>query len=162
MRLAREKDLPRIVAIYNSTVPTRQSTADIGPVSIDQRREWFRQHTPGERPLLVEEQDGRVAAWISFESFYGRAAYRHTAEISLYLAPECRGRGMGRKMLAEAIAMAPRLSIKTLLAFIFCHNEPSLRLFRAMGFEQWGRLPDVAEMDGRPYSLAIYGKCLTA
>jgi phosphinothricin acetyltransferase len=50
------------------------------------------------------------------------------------------------------------LGIRTLLAFIFAHNAPSLRLFQAAGFERWGLLPRVAEMDGREYSLAILGR----
>ncbi|MFZ7127128.1 MAG: GNAT family N-acetyltransferase [Desulfobacterales bacterium] len=157
MRIATESDLPRIVDIYNSTVSSRQSTADTEPVTVEQRLDWFRRHTAGRRPILVHETDGVVGAWVSFEPFYGRAAYRRTAEISIYIAPEHRGRGLGRAILGEAVAMAPGLEINTLLAYVFSHNQPSLRLFSALGFAEWGRLPGIAEMDGREYSLSILG-----
>jgi phosphinothricin acetyltransferase len=158
LRHATEADLPRIVDIYNATVGTRRSTADTAPVTVASRRAWFRRHTKEHRPVLVHEIDGEVAGWISFSSFYGRPAYHHTAEISVYLAPEHRGKGIGRRILGEAISMAPRCGIKTLLAFIFSHNDPSLRLFRFHGFAEWGRLPDIAEMDGREYSLTVLGR----
>ena len=158
MRLASEADLPEIVAIYNASVPTRQSTADTVEVSLDSKRDWFRQHDPARRPILVHEVQGRVAAWVSFQSFYGRPAYEHTAELSIYVAAGHRGRGLGRQLLEEALGMTARLGIKTLLGCLFSHNEPSIRLFRACGFAEWGRLPRIAEMDGQEYSLSIYGK----
>lgn len=160
MRLAAEHDLPAIVAIYNSAVPTRQSTADMVEVTVESRVEWFRQHDPRKHPLLVHEEEGHVAAWVSFQAFYGRPAYHHTAEISIYIAPDFRGKGLGRKLLAEALEMIESLDIKTVIGFIFSHNEPSIRLFTSFGFKTWGKLPHVAEMDGREYSLSILGKRL--
>ena len=158
MRRATENDLPRIVMIYNSTIPTRQSTADTEEVSVESKKDWLRNHTSDQRPILVHEIAGEIAAWVSFESFYGRPAYDHTAEISIYVASESRGKGLGRQLLQEAIDMTPSLGIKTLIGYIFSHNEPSLRLFRSFGFEEWGKLPNIADMDGKEYSVSIVGK----
>ncbi|MBV8628542.1 MAG: N-acetyltransferase, partial [Paraburkholderia sp.] len=44
-------DLPAIVAIYNSTVASRQVTADLEPVSVESRLPWFHAHGPAARPL---------------------------------------------------------------------------------------------------------------
>jgi phosphinothricin acetyltransferase len=158
MRLATEEDLPAIVAIYNTTVPARQSTADTVEVTVESKMAWFRQHEPDKRPLLVHEQDGRIVAWVSFQSFYGRPAYDHTAEISIYILPEERGKGLGRRLIVKTLGMTQKFMIKTVLGFVFSHNEPSIRLLRSCGFEEWGKLPNVAEMDGREYSLSILGK----
>jgi phosphinothricin acetyltransferase len=158
MQPATDKDLPRIVDIYNSTVPTRLATADIEPVSVESKRAWFNNHVPGKRPIMVERIGGEVAAWISFESFYGRPAYDRTAEISIYIAPEYRRQGLGKRLLKESLDMTPELGIRSVVAYIFSHNEGSIRLFRSFGFETWGVLPDIAEMDGKRYSLSILGK----
>ncbi|MBN2093663.1 N-acetyltransferase [candidate division KSB1 bacterium] len=158
MRIARISDLPRIVEIYNSTIPNRQSTADMEPVTIESREKWFLQHSPDHRPIFVFELNEKVIAWVSFVSFYGRPAYSHTAEISIYIDPQYRHQGIGRKLLTKSIEIAQTLQIKTLVGYIFSHNEPSIRLFRAFGFEEWGHLPNIAEMDGKEYSLSIYGK----
>ncbi len=158
MRVATENDLPAIVSIYNSTVPTRQSTADTVEVTVASRMEWFKQHIVNQRPLMVHEQDNKVIAWVSFQSFYGRPAYDHTAEVSIYIAPEHRGKGLGRTLLAESLGMTKELRIKTVVGFVFSHNQPSIRLFRTFGFAEWGKLPNVAEIDGKEYSLSILGK----
>jgi L-amino acid N-acyltransferase YncA len=158
VREAVEADLPAIVAIYNSTVPSRRVTADTEPVSVKSRLPWFQEHRTGFRPLWVVESDSRIVAWLSFSSFYGRPAYKATAEISIYVAPEYRHRGIGRELLREAIDHAPSIGVKTLLGFIFAHNEPSLRLFLDFGFQQWACLPGVAELDGIERSLLILGK----
>lgn len=151
-------DLPAIVAIYNSTVASRQVTADLEPVSVASRVPWFQAHGPATRPLWVVEEAGRVVAWLSFSDFYGRPAYRHTSEVSIYLDEAVRGKGLGRQLLAAALQAAPALGIHSVLGFIFGHNEPSLRLFRGYGFETWGTLPRVAVLDGVERDLVILGK----
>lgn len=158
MRIATENDLKDIVSIYNATIATRQSTADTKEVSVESRLEWFRQHDPKKRPLLVHEDNGKVVGWVSFQSFYGRPAYDHTAEISIYISPEYRGKGLGRLLLTESLELTKALCLKNLVCFIFLHNTPSMKLFKSFGFEEWGKLPNVAEMDGKEYSLSIMGK----
>ncbi|HVE08242.1 MAG TPA: GNAT family N-acetyltransferase [Paraburkholderia sp.] len=161
-RDATPDDLPEIVAIYNSTVASRQVTADLEPVSIDSRRAWFDEHDAGRRPLWVVEAGGKVIAWLSLSDFYGRPAYGRTAEVSIYLAEAARGKGLGKALLAEALEAAPRLGIDTVLGFVFGHNEPSLRLFHGFGFENWGVLPRVAVLDGVERDLVIVGRRLDA
>ena len=158
LRDATPADLPAIVAVYNSTIPGRMVTADTEPVTVEARRAWFERHDARRRPLWVAEVDGEVAAWVSFESFYGRPAYNATVEISLYVAEKYRRQGLGRWLLAEAVRRAPAFGAKTIVGFIFSHNTPSLRLFESFGFDPWGRLPRVAVLDGVERSLTIVGR----
>ena len=157
-RLARFEDLPAIVDIYNSTVASRQVTADTEPVSVESRHAWFAEHTPERRPLWVVEDEGKVIGWLSYSNFYGRPAYNGTAELSIYLHEDARGKGLGRYFLTEAIAFAPKIGVHTLLGFIFGHNTPSLKLFEAFGFERWAHFPRVATLDGIERDLDILGK----
>lgn len=161
IRDAKREDLPEIVRIYNETIPSRMVTADVEAVSIEDKTAWFDEHEPSVRPLWVLENRGKICAWVSFQSFYGRPAYHITAEISIYVDEGARGQGYGRLLLQKAIDACPSLGIKTLLAFIFGHNEPSLRLFRSFGFCAWGTLPRVAELDGVERDLIIMGKRVT-
>jgi L-amino acid N-acyltransferase YncA len=154
------EDLPAIVAIYNSTVPSRQVTADLEPVSVESRHAWFQAHGPDARPLWVVEEAGRVIAWLSFSDFYGRPAYSRTAEVSIYLDEAARGKGLGKKLLAAALEAAPALTIDTVLGFVFGHNEASMRLFHSFGFTDWGTLPRVAVLDGVERDLVILGRRL--
>jgi len=158
IRDAEPKDRLRIVEIYNTTIASRQVTADLEPVSVESRRQWFEEHSSDHRPLWVLEEQGQIIAWLSFQSFYGRPAYNATAEISIYIAPEQRSRGLGSFLIGKAIEASPSLHIRTLLGFVFGHNEPSLVLLRKFGFEQWAVLPDVAELDGIERDLVIMGR----
>ena len=152
-------DLPAIVEIYNSTVASRIVTADTETVSVESKLSWFRDHSSDKRPLLVVENESqKIIGWLSFQSFYGRPAYDTTAEVSIYITPSERGNGLGKEMLQHAIDISGRLGIKTLLGFIFSHNEPSLKLFKRYGFETWGEFPNVAVLDGIERSLTILGK----
>jgi phosphinothricin acetyltransferase len=153
-------DLPAIVAIYNAAIPGRMATADLEPVSLEARRCWFEEHSPSARPLWVIEDAGRICGWISFQSFYGRPAYHATAELSVYIAADAQRRGYARQLVSEAIRRAPDFGLKTLLGFIFGHNQPSLVLFRSFGFETWAHLPRVAELDGLERDLLILGRRL--
>jgi L-amino acid N-acyltransferase YncA len=158
LRVATPADLPAIVAIYNATIPSRMVTADLDPVTVADRRPWFDAHDQDRHPLWVLEEKQEITAWMSFQAFYGRPAYRATVEVSVYVAETHRGRGLGRTLLKHALSEARSRRIDTLLGFIFGHNEPSLRLFESLGFARWGRLPGVATLDGVQRDLVIVGR----
>jgi L-amino acid N-acyltransferase YncA len=158
IRDAAEADLPAIVDIYNAATATRTSTAMFDPVSVEERLPWFRRHSPNEFPLSVAEIKGRIAGWLSFHEFIRRPAYRGAVEISLYVHENFRRRGIGRLLLDQAIAEAPRLKARSLLGYVLGHNEASLRLFEQAGFERWGRLPLLARFENAERDLVIVGR----
>lgn len=156
LRHATESDLPRIVEIYNQSIPGRWSTADLEPIPVEARQAWFRNHHPDKRPVWVCEVDGTIAGWLSLEWFYsGRAAYHKTAEVSFYVASGYQGRGIGSYMLRSAIADCPRLGVTALVAMHFDHNEPSAKVTGRLGFQPMGHLPRIAELDGEQRGLVI-------
>jgi len=157
-RIARLQDLPAIIDIYNSTIPSRMVTADTEPVSLDARRAWFDEHTPDRYPLWVVEEAGQLIGWLSYSPFRTRPAYVHTAEVSIYLHEAARGRGLGSYLLAQAIEFAPRIELHTLVGLVFGHNLASLKLFERFGFMRWAEMPRVAELDGIERDLIIVGK----
>jgi len=157
LRLARIKDLPAIVDIYNSTIPGRTVTADTEFISVSQKLDWFYSHDSHKYPIWVVEHEGKICGWVSLQPFYGRPAYSSTAEISIYLREDFRGKGLGKWVLNKVIAECPKLYIETLLGFVFAHNEASLKLLTRCGFEKWGYLPGVAKLDGVKRDLVILG-----
>jgi L-amino acid N-acyltransferase YncA len=158
-RNATQQDLVTVVEIYNSTIASRMVTADTEPVTVESKQPWFEEHTPNKRPLwIIENENKEIIGWISFQSFYGRPAYDATAEISIYLDASQRGKGLGKQVLQYCLTTAPQLGIKTLVGFIFAHNEPSLKLFTHLGFKEWGNLPNIALLDGEERGLKILGK----
>jgi L-amino acid N-acyltransferase YncA len=154
---AQETDLKKIVDTYNSTIPSRLVTADLVPVTVNDKLPWFHSHNQTNRPLWIIELDGVYAGWMSFNSFYGRPAYDITAEVSIYLEETARGKGLGNLCLQKAIDESKPRGIKNLLGFIFGHNEPSLKLFYKFNFRKWAHFPKAANMDGVERDLIILG-----
>lgn len=160
IRYAQPPDLPAIVDVYNASIPGRMATADTAPVTVEQREPWFREFSPTLRPLWVccAAEEGSISGWLSLRSFYGRPAYQATVEIAVYVAPAAQRQGVARTLVDHALQQAPLLGIRTVLAFVFAHNAPSIALFERFGFAAWGRLPRVAELDGVERDLAILGR----
>jgi L-amino acid N-acyltransferase YncA len=158
IRDAVESDLPAIIKIYNAAIVTRIATAQLETVTLEERRGWLQEHSADRHPFWVLEIDRQLAAWLTLKPFLPRCAYRGTAEVSVYVDEKHRRRGAGRTLLGEAIARAPSLQISAMVGLIFAHNEPSLRLFEQVGFERWGLLPRIAQLDAVERDLTIMGR----
>ena len=156
LRKAEDKDLARVVEIYNSSIAWRQSTADTSPVTVESKKDWFHSR-PATRPLLVHEQEGLIYGWASIEDFSDRPAYKYTVELSVYIDHDHLGTGIGTVILSEVVALLPALGVRNAIAKIFSHNDASLKLFANFGFKLWGELPEVCVMDGQASSVSILG-----
>ena len=159
IRLARQDDLPAIVDIYNQAIQTKQSTGDLQPLHVEDRVAWFQAHPAEQYPIFVMEEDGQAVGWCSISAYrQGRAALRHTAEISYYIDFAHHRRGIGSALIEHALAACPALQIRHLFAIVLENNQASLRLLEKMGFEKWGYLPQVADFDGREVGHFYYGR----
>ncbi|MGK7885041.1 MAG: N-acetyltransferase family protein [Crocosphaera sp.] len=157
IRRAKLEDLEEIVDIYNESIPSRIATGDLQKITVESRLKWFQERDTNHYPIWVIENDNQVVGWVSLQHFYGRPAYKNTAEISLYIAEKCQGQGIGKKLLEYVIEESPKLELTNLLGFIFAHNQPSLNLFKKYNFQQWGYLPNVAKLDNIERDLIIMG-----
>lgn len=158
LRHATIEDLGEIIKIYNEAILEGISTADSKVVSVESKLEWFHSHSP-DRPILVKEYHGRIIAWISIQPFYANLlAYQQSARINIYIDTNFQGKKLGQHFLSEAIEEAKHLGIKTLLALIFADNLPSLKLFKKLGFKEWGCLTRVANIQGIDKDLLILGQ----
>lgn len=96
--------------------------------------------------LGITNLKGEILAWDSLSDYHPREGYRITAEISVYAAPEARGKGLGRRLVNFMLKRAPEFGVKNVLALIFSSNAASLNLFAKFGFTRWGELPEVCDM----------------
>ena len=159
IRTASRNDLPDIVTIYNEAVEQRFATADLLPVTIDQRVDWFHEHDPSTYPIYVFETEDSVRGWCSLSSYRpGREALLGTAEISYYIRRDSQRQGLGSALVQHAVSEAPRLGKRILFGILLEKNQASIRLMKKCGFELWGRLPDVAAFDDELVSHLYYGR----
>ena len=121
----------------------------------DQKGENFGAQKPS-----VTNQKSEILAWGSLSDYHPREGYRITAEISVYVTPGARGKGLGGRLVNFILESAPKFGVKNVVALIFSSNEASLNLFAKFGFTRWGELPEVCDMGGKIESLTILGKNL--
>ncbi|SLJ85523.1 GNAT family N-acetyltransferase [Psychrobacter sp. DAB_AL43B] len=164
--------LAEILAIYNQSIAGKQATANLTPVTSEEREAWFEEHlNSATRPIYVvrmvdivgidsakQKECSPIVAWGSFSDLYARPAYNISSEISIYLHKDCHGQGLGSLLLHWMLNQAPSLEIHNVIALIFAHNQPSLGLFRKIGFEQWGYMPKVCDMEGFIADVVMLGK----
>lgn len=163
IRFAEASDLPQIVEIYNQGVAAGNANADDAPVTVDQRVSWFLDHDSNSFPVYIIELDQRIIGWGSLSSYRrGRNGLRATAEISYYIDYKYHGKGFGKKLIAHMISDASRLGIHHLFAIMLDINPVSENILKSFGFQKWGHLPNIVNLNGKICGQLIYGKNLIA
>ena len=139
IRPATVADLPGILEIYNDAVLNTTATYDYEPRTLEQRAAWFEERSREGYPILVAVDDaGRVVGWSALNPYHARIGYRFTAENSVYVAADMRGKGIGKLLLPPLIAGAQAKGLHAIIAAIDAENAASIRLHAAFGFEQVG------------------------
>jgi L-amino acid N-acyltransferase YncA len=158
IRILTIHDLEAVNEIYNQAVDSKFSTAHTEPISMDERMDWFREHNDTPFPVYVWEEEGVIEGWISFSPYRkGRKALQATTEISYYVHNAFHRRGIGSSLLEFVINKSPDLMFKTLIAILLNPNTASIALLDKFGFELWGNMPGIAEIDNKKYNHLYYG-----
>jgi phosphinothricin acetyltransferase len=159
LRIALKSDWQTIIDIYNQAVLELGKTADTEPQSVKGRFSWLEQHLNPKYPILLAETNTEITGWCSLSPHRpGRKALEKTAEISYYIDRDYRKKGIAKLLINSIIEKAEEREIKNLFAILLDINTPSINLLEKMGFEKWGHLPKVAEVDGQICGQFIYGK----
>lgn len=138
IRPAREADLPALTDIYNAAVTGTEFTGHFAPLSLEERRGWWLTHEDPRFPVLVAEAGQEVLGYASLSQWYDTPVYAHTAESSLYLAPNAQGRGLGTTLMRALLDEARRLGHHVVLSRIWSENLPSIAMCRKCGYETVG------------------------
>lgn len=154
-----EDDLTEIIEIYNHAVDEKFATADTQYVTVESRRYWFAQHSPNRYPIYIAEENNEIIGWCSLSPHRpGREALRAVAEISYYIHNAHRRKGVANSLINYTIEKAKELGFKNLITILLDLNKPSIYILKKFGFEKWGHLPNIAEIDGVVCGQFIYGK----
>ena len=159
IRDARRSDVPAMLAIY---APFVEHTAVSFEYDVPTEAEFARRLEEHQAafPWLVCEENGRVMGYAYAGRAFERAAYGWNAEISCYLAPELRGRGVGRRLYARIEEILTRLGYYKLFAVVTSANAPSVAFHRALGFRDAACFRNVGYKQGGWYDVLWLEKTL--
>lgn len=143
VRHATGQDLPRLLEIYNDIILNTTAVYDYEPHTLDMRRQWWETKKSQGFPVFVAEQQEKILGFSSIGPFRAWAAYKYSAENSVYVAAEARGMGVGKLLIPPLMDAAKKLGLHTIIAGIDATNEASLRLHRSFGFEEVAHFKEV-------------------
>ncbi|TDN37436.1 N-acetyltransferase family protein [Hymenobacter sp. UV11] len=136
---------PAVRAIYEAGMATGQATFTTEAPSWEA---WDAGHLAHCR-LVAMAPDGAVLGWAALSPVSGRCVYAGVAEVSIYIAAEARGRGVGRQLLAALVAASEQHGLWMLQAGIFPENAASLALHAGQGFRTVGRRERIGQLRGQ-------------
>jgi L-amino acid N-acyltransferase YncA len=142
VRELRPDEWPAVRAIYEEGILGGDATFETEPPS------WERFDAVHPQLRLVAERDGVVAGWAALSPASSRHCYRGVGEVSVYVAAEARGAGLGRTLLERLVELSEQAGYWTVTAGVFPENEASLRLHRACGFRDLGVRERIGELHG--------------
>ena len=142
IRELRSDDWPAVREIYEEGIRGGDATFETATPS------WERWDSAHPELRLVAERSGTVAGWAALSPASARLCYRGVGEVSVYVAAEARGGGLGRALLDALVELSEQAGYWTLTAGVFPENVASLRLHRACGFREVGRRERLAELRG--------------
>jgi L-amino acid N-acyltransferase len=160
VRPARLDDAEAIRQIYNAEVTTSTVTFDIAPRSLEEQRRYLTERS-GAHAVLVAEDAGEVVGYGALSPWRSKAAYSTSVEDSVYVHPGHQGRGIGKTLLVELIAVATAQGFHAVFARIVGGHEASIRLHEAVGFEVVGTEREVGRKFGRWLDVVVMELLLT-
>lgn len=150
VRPAVPADLPAVAAIYGPYVERSVVSFETTPPDAATWRRRFDAVTGSGLPFLVADVEGAVVGYAYAGPWKEREAYRHTVENAVYLAPDARGRGVGRVLLDALLTACTEAGARQVIAVIADTGDPaSVRLHARCGFREVGRLEGVGFKHGR-------------
>ncbi len=159
IRPAEAGDLAAIAEIYNDAVLHATATFDVEPWTEDEQGRWLQQHGHP-YAVLVADQKGEVMGWASLGPYRSKAAYRFTAEDSVYVRSDVQGGGIGALLLARLLEVAADNGFHVVIARIVDGNPTSERLHRRLGFRRVGVEREVGRKFERWLDVVVMQKVL--
>lgn len=128
------EDGPRVLEIYGLGIKEGKATFE---TCVPAWESWDREHRPDCR-LVCGDGAGLIVGWAALSPVSGRCVYGGVAEVSVYVAPEAAGQGVGKTLLKRLVAASEEAGLWTLQAGIFTDNLASIRLHESCGFRHVG------------------------
>ena len=161
IRIAREADLPQILAIYAPYVTDTTFSFEYEVPALEIFAQRFQSIT-AQFPWLVWEENGMVLGYAYAYAPFARAAYQWCCEPSIYLTPQAQGRGIGRKLYTVLEALLTMQGYQLSYAIITSENLTSLAFHKAMGYSFLADFPGCGYKHGRCLGITWLQKRLNA
>jgi L-amino acid N-acyltransferase YncA len=149
IRTATAQDLPEILEIYNDIIINTNAVYSEEPHTLAMRLNWFNERLAAGFPVIVAVENGTVTGFASYGSFRAWPCFNLTAEHSVYVHKDYRGKGISKFLLQELIVLAKKAGLHVLMAGIDSENGASIHLHSKFGFVKVGHFNQVGYKFGQ-------------
>lgn len=160
LREVRTADLPEVAQIWNAIIRDTTITFTTVEKTLEGLSSDIAAKQAEGTAFLVLEHAGKVQGFATYGAFRTGPGYRHTAEHTVYLAPDVQGRGFGAALLGAIEECARQRAIHSLIAGVGGENLRGIAFHRAMGYDEMARLPQVARKFDRWLDVVLLQKML--
>jgi phosphinothricin acetyltransferase len=161
IRRARLADAAGMNAVYNPFILQTPATFETAPVDEPTRRRWLEVRAANPRwPVFVAEQEegGGILGFANASAFDERQAYETSVKVSVFIAREGQGQGLGARLYEALFAALSSADVHRAYALIVAPNPASVRLHERFGFKHVSTLDEVGRKFGRYYSVMWFEK----
>ncbi|WP_294344899.1 GNAT family N-acetyltransferase [Prosthecochloris sp.] len=156
IRLTDENDASQVSVCVDSVARERLFLADTKGFSVEETLEFIRfVRNAGGAHLVAVNRDS-VVGWCDITP-YSFEGLTHCGRLGMGLLSEYRGRGIGKKLLAEALPLAFRNGLERIELEVFASNIVAVRLYRYFGFLEEGRKRKARKLDGTYDDVILFG-----
>jgi phosphinothricin acetyltransferase len=160
VRLAGVGDAEAIRTIYNREVVGSTVTFDLVPRTLEEQVRWMEARAGVHAVLVAADTRGEVCGFGSLSPYRDRPAYSTTVEDSVYVDPAQQGRGVGKLLLTELVALATAHGFHSVMARIVGGHAASIALHAACGFETVGTEREIGRKFGRWLDVVVMQRLL--
>lgn len=162
IRAGRPTDAAGVNAVYNPFIETSAATFETVPHDLAQKRAWIEALARSYRtPVLVAESaEESIVGFANAAPFDPRGAYETSVKVSVFIAPETQGKGVGRRLYAGLFEALGRADLHRAYALIVAPNPASVALHEAFGFRHIATLSEVGRKFGRYWDVMWFEKRL--
>jgi len=136
-------DWDSVARIYADGIATGYATFE---KSIPTFETWDNAHLRSCRMVVVDND--KIIGWVALSPVSSRCVYGGVAEVSVYVAKEHFGRGVGKILMHHLISESEKIGIWTLQSGIFPENKASIALHNKVGFRYIGKRERIGQLDG--------------
>ncbi|MGW5056517.1 N-acetyltransferase family protein [Streptomyces sp. NPDC004096] len=156
-----ESDLAALTDLYNHYVRKTPITFDTAVFTPEERRPWLLSH-PEDGPyrlmVATDPESGTILGYATSSAFRPKPAYATSVEVTVYLAPQATGRGVGTRLYTALFESLAGQDLHRAYAGIAQPNAASVRLHERLGFRHIGTYREVGYKFGRYWDVAWYEK----
>jgi len=161
IRIGKLSDVAGITDIFNFYIEHTHARFEEAPFTLENRQKWFTQFSSDSKyQLYVATENGELLGFACSQQYRAMSAFDDTVEVSVYLAPDAKGKGVGSKLYAQLFASISAFGVHRVLSGIALPNDASVALHKRFGFREVGVFNEYAQKNGHYISSMWLEKAL--